>query len=158
MTLQHYFVSPFGRIGRQEFWLGMLGIMALTLLAVHVLDPLGFQPSPDGKIRPPSLGSTVFNLLLSWPTTAIMIKRFNDRDRPYWVGLALGAAMVVLVIANFLGLMLDPDRMSLVERALLFSGAIAFTWALIENGFLAGTNGPNRYGADPLAGRATSGE
>ena len=25
-------------------------------------------------------------------------------------------------------------------------------WALVENGFLRGTDGPNQYGNDPLAG------
>ena len=150
MTLQHFFVSPFGRIGRQEFWLGMFAIMALTLVATQWLDPLGFAPSPDGKIRPPTLGVTIFNLALAWPTTAIMVKRFNDRDRPYWVGLVLGAAMVVLVVGNYFGLMLDPDAMSTPERALLFSCAIGFTWALIDNGIQRGTVGPNRYGPDPI--------
>ena len=29
---------------------------------------------------------------------------------------------------------------------------IGWLWALVDNGFVRGTRGPNRYGADPLAG------
>ncbi|MGZ3295479.1 MAG: DUF805 domain-containing protein, partial [Xanthobacteraceae bacterium] len=32
---------------------------------------------------------------------------------------------------------------------------IGFIWGLVEMGFLKGTNGPNRFGPDPLAPRDT---
>ena len=37
------------------------------------------------------------------------------------------------------------------EAALASVGMIGGLWYLIECGFLKGTTGPNRFGADPLA-------
>ncbi len=153
MTLQDYFLSPHGRVSRQEYWLGMVALMAVTWLGASMLDPQGLAGS-GGKIRPPSLAGTLWSLLFAWPTTVVSIKRFNDRGWPWWLGYALGAGMTVFVIANYFGLLLDPDRMAPGERLLMVSFAIAFLWALVENGFQRGTSGPNRYGDDPLGGSA----
>ena len=150
MTLNHYFLSPCGRISRQEYWLGMIGLMALSIWGAQMLDPTGLTPTADGRIRPPSFGVTLWNLLLAWPTIVVSIKRFNDRDWPFWVGWAVGAAMILILIANYHGMMLDSDRMSGGEKLVMATAAVALTWALVENGFRAGTSGPNRYGDSPL--------
>ena len=60
------------------------------------------------------------NLLLLWPVVAVSAKRWHDRDKSAWW------VLVVLV------------------------PVVGWIWALIDNGFLRGTVGPNRYGADPL--------
>lgn len=152
MKLSDYFLSSRGRIGRQEYWLGMLGMMAITLLGSMMLDPDAFSGGP-GKVRAPSLAATVWSLAFTWPTTAITIKRFNDRDWPPWVGYALGLAMAGFVIANYNGFLLDPDRMAITEKLVMVSCGVAFMWALVENGFQRGTQGSNRYGSDPLDGQ-----
>ncbi len=149
MTLSDYFLSPRGRIGRQEYWLGMLAMMAVTIIGASLIDPQGFT-NAGGKVRPPSFAATVWSLLFAWPTTAVSIKRFNDRDWPWWLGFALGASMTAFVIANYNGYFLDPDGMPAIERLLMACAAVAFTWSLFENGFQRGTSGPNRYGPDPL--------
>lgn len=59
------------------------------------------------------------NLLLLWPALAISIKRWHDRDKSGW--------WCLINLLPFIG----------------------FLWALVENGFLRGTNGPNRFGEDP---------
>ena len=51
---------------------------------------------------------------------AISVKRWHDRDKSGW--------WVLIVLVPFIG----------------------WLWALIENGFLPGTPGPNRFGPDPL--------
>ncbi len=56
-----------------------------------------------------------------WPGLALQIKRWHDRDKSGW-----------WVLINFVPI-------------------IGGIWALVENGFLAGTPGPNQYGPDPLA-------
>ena len=61
-------------------------------------------------------------LVILWPSLMIQIKRWHDRDKSGWWVL-IGLIPVV--------------------------GAI---WQLVENGFLRGTQGDNRFGADPLAG------
>ncbi|HSI58419.1 MAG TPA: DUF805 domain-containing protein [Ideonella sp.] len=60
------------------------------------------------------------NLLLAWPFIAISAKRWHDRDKSAW-----------WVLVNLIP-------------------AIGSLWALIDNGFLRGTAGPNRFGEDPL--------
>lgn len=70
----------------------------------------------------PNVGSLLINLLILWPAFAISIKRWHDRDKSGW-----------WVLINFIPV-------------------IGWIWALVENGFLRGTQGPNRYGED-LTGR-----
>ena len=149
MTLSDYFLSPQGRISRQEYWLGVLALMAATVVGAAVFD-FDVLISQGGKVSPPSLGSTVWSLLFAWPSTAVSIKRFNDRDWPSWTGYALGAGMSAFVVANYYGYLLDPDVMDPVEKLIMVAAAIGFLWALVENGFQRGTNGVNRYGSDPL--------
>lgn len=149
MTLTDFFLSPNGRISRQEYWLGMLALMALTMMGVALFDPEGFTRD-GGQVRAPSFEATAWSLVFAWPSTAVSIKRFNDRDWPGWVGYALGAGMVVFVVANYFGYLLDADRMSVLEKLVMVVAAVGFLWSLIENGFQRGTEGPNRYGGDPL--------
>jgi uncharacterized membrane protein YhaH (DUF805 family) len=63
----------------------------------------------------------IVNLLLLWPAVAVSVKRWHDRNRSGW-----------WILINLLPI-------------------IGWAWALIENGLLRGTAGPNRFGADPLA-------
>jgi uncharacterized membrane protein YhaH (DUF805 family) len=62
----------------------------------------------------------IVNLLLLWPALAVSVKRWHDRDKSGW-----------WVLVNLVPV-------------------IGWLWALVENGFLRGTEGPNRYGDDPL--------
>lgn len=59
------------------------------------------------------------NLLLLWPAVAVAAKRWHDRDRSAW-----------WVLLNLLPL-------------------VGWLWALVDNGFLRGSPGPNRYGPPP---------
>ena len=61
------------------------------------------------------------NSSFGWLMFAISIKRWHDRDKSGW-----------WVLIGFIPII----------------GAI---WALVETGFLEGTQGPNQYGPDPLA-------
>ena len=149
MSLVHYFLSPDGRISRLAFWLGLIALMAISVPVTAMLDPWMLDLARK-EIRPPSLGNTIWSLLLTWPSAAISIKRFNDRGRPRWVGYLLALLMVVLVIGNHFGVFLDPDRMGPVEKVAFLGLLGLFMWSLIDNGFMKGTGGTNKYGPDPL--------
>jgi uncharacterized membrane protein YhaH (DUF805 family) len=56
------------------------------------------------------------NLLVLWPAIAVSVKRWHDRDKSGW-----------WVLVSLLPL-------------------VGLVWALIQNGLLRGTPGPNRYG------------
>jgi len=62
-----------------------------------------------------------WQVLVLWPCLAISVKRWHDRDKSGW-----------WVLINLIPV-------------------IGGLWALIENGFLKGSDGKNRFGADPLA-------
>ena len=72
MTLSQFFLSPSGRISRQEYWLGILSLMAITLVGAQLLDAEGATVE-SGRMRAPSLIVTVWSLILAWPSTAISI-------------------------------------------------------------------------------------
>lgn len=59
------------------------------------------------------------NLLLAWPLIAVSAKRWHDRDRSGW--------WVLIMLIPLIGTL----------------------WALIDNGFVRGTPGPNRFGDAP---------
>jgi len=64
---------------------------------------------------------TFMSLATLYPSLAVQAKRWHDRDKSAW-----------WILINFVP----------------FIGGI---WALIENGFLIGTNGKNRFGEDPVS-------
>lgn len=64
--------------------------------------------------------AAVYFGIILWPSLAFIIKRLHDRNRSAW----------------FLFIYLIP--------------IIGSLWLLIEIYFLKGTDGPNRFGADPL--------
>ena len=68
----------------------------------------------------PERAEQLANLVILWPMIAISVKRWHDRDRSGW--------WVLLV---------------------LVPTVIGQLWALIDNGFVAGTKGPNRFGEVP---------
>jgi uncharacterized membrane protein YhaH (DUF805 family) len=61
----------------------------------------------------------VVNLLLVWPAIAVSAKRWQDRDRSFWW------VLVALI------------------------PVVGWFWALLDNGFVRGTPGINRFGAPP---------
>jgi uncharacterized membrane protein YhaH (DUF805 family) len=61
------------------------------------------------------------NVLLLWPAVAISIKRWHDRGRSGW--------WVLIALVPVVG----------------------WLWLLLDNGFLRGTPGANRYGPPPPA-------
>jgi len=101
-----------GRINRGKFWLGV-AIMYVVPFVLFLIAGVA--------------GSSVVWILVSlimlgliWPSLAISIKRWHDRDKSGW-WILIGLIPLV--------------------------GPI---WALIETGFLPGTAGTNQFGPDPL--------
>jgi len=150
VSLLDFFLSFRGRISRQSWWLGIIVLVAVSTPIGLVLDPDAFKPDSDGQVKPPTLALTLWNLLTCLPTAAITAKRLNDRDWPSWTGYLLALLLVALSLANHFGLLLDPVVMTPVEGIVFAAIMLFFIWVLIESGFLKGSDGPNRYGPDPL--------
>lgn len=112
----HLFFQFDGRINRAKWWLGIVGIWIIEGIVFAIIG---------------SDNTNIFGLVglvFLWPSLALGIKRFHDRDKSGW--------WVLVALIPIIG----------------------FFWILIELGMLEGTNGPNQYGPDPLGAGDTMGE
>jgi uncharacterized membrane protein YhaH (DUF805 family) len=144
------FLSFAGRIPRSAYWFGFAAVVLVFGLARYVLKyHLGFEGAGDRE----SLPVTFISVLAAIPLTALSVKRFNDRDRPSWLGYVVGLSIALFMIAPRFGYLVDPGQFSLPEHAIFWPLCALSLFALIDNGFLPGTAGPNRFGPAPT-GRA----
>lgn len=113
-----------GRIGRLQWWLGQLAMIAISIVSVFVIYSgqglAGLKAVQDGDLSRLSavMLSTlaVVTLLTTWIGLAVSIKRFHDRDKSgFWV-------------------------------LIIFVPIIGPLWQFIECGFLSGTDGSNSFG------------
>lgn len=119
-----------GRTNRKPFWLSLiaLGIGAniLTWVILYAFGTWAYVGNGTYNVTSLSIPGIVL-LVLLWAaylfaTLALYTKRWHDRNKS---GLWSFIACVPMI------------------------GAL---WLLIECGFLRGTDGPNRFGEDPLGG------
>ena len=100
----------------------------------------------------------LFTILMIWINLAATAKRLHDRDWNGWWSIAVFAVsrLSLLYYGLFLGLSFGVD-ISMAGELLLVLVAVGLsvlqTWIITELFFLAGTDGPNRFGPDPT--RAT---
>ena len=135
------FTSLNGRISRQTFWIGFAFLAAAELAnssLAYVIESERLRAIPD-------LGLTYLEF-------ALATKRANDRNLPPWVvalffGINTALDLFVLFTGSF-----DPE--SPIAEIITLPFAILGVILLIELGFRRGTEGPNRYGPDPLANSA----
>jgi uncharacterized membrane protein YhaH (DUF805 family) len=137
----YLFTSFRGRINREPFWIAY-GILAAIEIATQW---------PAYGIESERL-KAVFDLALTYPEFAVAVKRANDRNLPPWVvGLffAVNVALdlFILLTGNF-----DTDNP--FNEVIVYPLGLLALILLIELGFRRGTSGPNRFGPDPLSGKA----
>jgi uncharacterized membrane protein YhaH (DUF805 family) len=134
MNLQT-FTSFDGRIPRKTFWLAFLVMLVISwilqLIAFSIfggsmmaMDP-NMTPEQQGMAAVDAMSAMMLPLgivilLTLWPTLAVYTKRWHDRDKSGWWSL------------------------------IMFVPIIGGIWMLVELGFLRGTEGANRFGADPI--------
>jgi len=152
-----YLLTDFnGRIGRKQFW---LGVLALIILAFILIAVLGFT---IGLILPTGLVGLIGTAIILYPACALYTKRLHDRDKPQmpWLAIfivpgillnifqSLGIGFTELQIGNQVSYYPSGAFTWLLSIAVL----VVSLWALVELGFLKGTQGSNQFGEDPLAG------
>lgn len=116
-------LSPIGRISRHAYWLGMLVVWIVVLMAMHMwwssLDPA--TPLSEVDINGFAGSNPLFPLLffaLQWIELALVIKRCQD------VGVTGFVALLILV-----------PLVNLITVLVL--------------GFIRSASGANRYGPEP---------
>ena len=131
--MMDFLFSANGRIGRAKFWSAIIYylVAALIVAALFYLISMIVPGSiaEDGSFSVTGVAAIPYLLLgfayvgvMVWSGICIGIKRFHDR----------GKSGVWILIQ--------------------FVPVIGALWYFIEAGCLRGTAGPNRYGADPVAG------
>jgi uncharacterized membrane protein YhaH (DUF805 family) len=130
MDWKYILTSFSGRLNRQPFWLGLVLVVVVELVVFYAVYALfGTTSVPTEDAMTPGMSVSPIGWLILgivyigviWAGLAMQIKRWHDRDKSGWWCL-IGLVPVI--------------------------GGL---WVLIECGFLRGTEGPNRFGPDPLA-------
>jgi uncharacterized membrane protein YhaH (DUF805 family) len=146
-NLLRFYLSPYGRISRAEFWLDFLAGGAFVGFVVwHFTRRLDL----NWQFDLPSWAFFVAAAVVVWSLGAITTKRLHDRNMsgwwqlaaaiPFWFGMSL-----MLFFTPFVGGFL----------VWVFGGMVALAAtgiAMVMIGMGAGTPGANTYGDDPLAG------
>jgi len=100
-----------GRVSRRTYW----------VLFIFSFIGMLFAAGVDAKMKDQdtALVSVLFMLIIFWPSLAIQVKRWHDRNKSGW--------WVLINVVPFIGPL----------------------WAIVENGFLKGTAESNRFGENP---------
>jgi uncharacterized membrane protein YhaH (DUF805 family) len=142
-----------GRINRARYLLVQLGLLTFWLLW------LKFSVSSEWTTLQ---FDWVVTIALTWVNAATTAKRLHDRDKSGWWAVAIFILnrLTYVYYGLFFGSYFGVD-ISMAEELLLVMLGLAMsllaTWVIIELFFLMGTDGPNRFGPDPLASVATAG-
>jgi uncharacterized membrane protein YhaH (DUF805 family) len=132
-----------GRIDRSSWWCGIVFLSVVTW-AVNA--------APQVNVLPEMLLAEAWYLASIWPLLALVTKRFNDRGWPLIV--PVGFALIYL---NPLLPGIDAPVAWLhshhpeVLKAIVWAIMGLYLLVLIDNGFLKGTPGANRWGPNPYA-------
>lgn len=151
MNITHVLFSPNGRIGQQEYWIGVLILIAANIVASFI-PILGF----------------IISLALIWVGIAVYGKRLHDAGKTAWLHAVPWAVSFVLVVIGSVmagGAVLaamaggggdDVDLATLIAgagAASLFFLLSFVVWLgyTIWVGLLKGDAGDNRFGPAPGA-------
>ncbi len=162
MSLTNLLFSFKGRINRKPWWLATIAA-GLAASVVTAIIEIAARSSGETVPRPcdqSSRADGIFGVLVGviglvnmWVAFALSAKRLHDRDRTGWwliwqlLILILAVILVVVAIAV-------PQEQGAVWYALAGAACLAAfvisVWLFVQIGFLRGTQGPNRFGPDPL--------
>lgn len=136
------FTSFEGSIGRGQFWLGMIILVAVAIAVVFVAGPL-LAASPSAV----AIFGLVVSLAMLYPACAIITKRLHDRGKPMnpwlWIfvvpGLALNAMQAFGIGFTPVDMggtvFMQPSGLGLAVSLVAF---VVGVWGLIELGILKG--------------------
>jgi uncharacterized membrane protein YhaH (DUF805 family) len=148
-----------GRISRKYFWLaGSVWTIAFFAVLIPLLYWLsdGQWPSRtvvDGEFtREADLATLIAALVGLYPSLCMSVKRMHDlRMSAWWCVPFFVPSFVVMLLP----LLFPSGGAGILELAAYWVGLVVGVAYLIVLGCMRGTAGPNEYGDDPLAARAS---
>ena len=136
-----------GRYGRKKFWLGALGLLALMIVMLIVFGPMMATTGGNrGGMALIALLSIPFFLLYA----KLIVHRLQDLGWSGWWFLLLGPLLIPLPMWMWTEAHTQAAANSGSDFALEFGGYAIFFGGFILMGCVRGTNGPNKYGPDPI--------
>lgn len=156
--MMKFLLSPNGRTSRGGYWAFIGGAILVSIVASVADQVLGTYDTATQS----GLFETIIGILLIWPSIAVAIRRFHDRNMTGWWYLILTIAMVIAGVAGgIVGIVMSGadltafDSMSELEMmqtlwpAFIGVLLVALYWFWIQL-VLPGDRGENKYGPDPL--------
>lgn len=142
-----------GRIGRQQWWIGIVALIVIALVATIVISMISF-----GNTTIIGWFNVLLGLAFIWPSYCIGIKRRRDRNNngTDLKILLAGSVLLNLISATGIGVTWTDVGGVMMPMPALWLSAINLVFGifaiymLVQLGFLKGTTGTNSYGADPL--------
>ena len=150
-----------GRISRRTWWLWMIPLILGTLAAVAIVFMhVGKDNIPNVVAYDLSSRSVIALLVVyaigNWIAVALSAKRLHDRDiRGFWAVIPTLIAMAIIFVQNR-GHGGTVEHPSTAINLLSLASTVFSLWLLVVCGFLKGTQGPNRWGPDPLGPAKTT--
>jgi uncharacterized membrane protein YhaH (DUF805 family) len=140
-TCLRKYVDFNGRARRAEYWWFVL-FAILVGFAAGILDRLiaGDAAMHQGPI------SVISSLALLLPSLGVSVRRLHDIDRTGWW---IVIFYVVLVVLAFVAIAAAFTGGAGIALALLLAIGVLGVWLVVWFA-TRGTNGPNRFGPDPL--------
>jgi uncharacterized membrane protein YhaH (DUF805 family) len=147
-----------GRIGRKNWWLGVIGLAVAGIVLTVILSAIGLGPSPTTGSA--GWGQLIVAVLFLYPSLCLSTKRRHDRDNNGMdIKIVTGVSLVLTLLQTF-GVGMTPTDVGGVMvpmpavwlSALYVILGLAGLYLLVVLGFLRGTVGTNAYGADPTGG------
>ncbi|ENJ7185923.1 DUF805 domain-containing protein [Vibrio fluvialis] len=140
MSYQTLLFSFQGRIRRQTYWIWnvcyYLAIVSVIVLLNRWLPGLAPYVLP------------LFMLLILVPDLAVTAKRWHDRDKSSW-WLLLNVPLVIGRMTVPMGEASMTTTPNVLDTGISLAALLCGSWILIECGFLAGSDGDNRFGKAP---------
>ncbi len=148
-----------GRIARKSWWIGVVGLLVVSIVLTWILMLVGLGPSPTTGSS--GWAQVIVFILLIYPYYCLSLKRRQDKDNN---GLDLKIIMglsAVLTLLQAFGVGMTPTDLGGGVMVAMPAGwmtalyavlGLAGIYLLVVLGFLRGTVGNNSYGADPAGG------
>jgi uncharacterized membrane protein YhaH (DUF805 family) len=153
-----------GRIRRLHWWVAALAVGAASGALTAILE-LAAKASGSAMINPDTYAiepTGMFGIALlavglanTWINFALSVKRLHDRDRSGWWLVWQSLAVMLAVIVAVVAIALPKEQAAVWYVIAGIVGLVALVisvWLFVEICVLRGTQGPNRFGPDPLGG------
>jgi uncharacterized membrane protein YhaH (DUF805 family) len=138
MHWRHLFFGLDGRISRTRFW-----IATVILLVAELVSFSAGYGRGDERL------SSILELLLLYPETAVLLKRAHDREMPEKVVLAYVVLAILFTALTIFGIGGTAERPSTLYWLIGLPCFALAMYLLVDLGFRRGVSGPNRFGPDP---------